>query len=165
MALILESVDAHIARWRTELERSRYPHRKHWPERLYHHAPLENAVAILRDGALRSRNDRRNRRQRDIAAPGVLENSTFAHNYVRLYFRPRTPTQFQIEGIRRDGDCKYGADAHAPVLVMFALDARSVLTRADVQFSDRNMQLNSAQPGCNQSYFAAIPFDKCLTRN
>lgn len=160
MALSEASVDAHIARWRAKLESSFYPHRKHWPARLFHHAPLENAVDILQAGVLRSRSDRQNRRMRDVAAAGVIHSRDHAHDLVRLYFRPKTPTQYHIEGIRRDADCKYGADAHAPVLLMLALDARVVLTRPDVRFSDRNMQLGSAQPGSDQAYFDAIPFEK-----
>lgn len=160
MALSRASVDAHIAHWRAALESPYYPHRKHWPARLFHHAPLENAVSILRQGLLRSRNDRHNKRQRDIAAPGVIDARDHAHDFVRLYFRPKTPTQYHIEGIRRNADCAYGADTHAPLLVMFALDARTVLTRPDVRFSDRNMQLGSAQPGSDQAYFDAIPFNK-----
>lgn len=158
MGLTPAAVDAHLARWRRALESPHYPHRKHWPARLYHHAPLENAVDILREGVLRSRNDPRNMRRRDVAAPGVIDARSHAHNSVRLYFRPKTPTQYHIEGIRRDADRTY--EAHAPVLVMFTLDARTILTREDVRFSDRNMQLGSAHPGDDQAYFDAIPFEK-----
>src|SRR5690606_40485263 len=58
--------------------RSRY-----WPECLFHHAPLENAVAILQTGMLRSRNDPDNALLRDVAARDVNAARAHAHNSVR----------------------------------------------------------------------------------
>ena len=164
MALSEAFVDQHIAHWQGQLTGASYAHRRHWPSHLFHHAPLENAVGILLDGCLRSRNDPNNRRSRDVAAPGVIDARNHAHDSVRLYFRPKTPTQWNIEGIRKPGECKYerenGEEAHAPVLVMFLLDARSVLTLPDIKFSDRNMQLKYAAAGDDEPYFAQIPFAK-----
>ncbi|AUW57080.1 hypothetical protein C1T17_02265 [Sphingobium sp. SCG-1] len=163
MALRPEFVDAHIAAWQQSLTSPYYPHRKSWPNLLFHHAPLENALAILRDGNLRSRNDTNNLRLRDVAAPGVIDARDHAHDRVRLYFRPKTPTQWHIEGIRKAGECNYGDGTHASVLVMFLLDAKAVLTLPDVMFSDRNMQLGNAEPGCDEAYFANIPFLKVFS--
>jgi ssDNA thymidine ADP-ribosyltransferase, DarT len=161
MALTAVFVDAHIAHWQQQLSSPYYPHRKHWPTRLYHHAPLENALAILREGVLRSRNDTSNSHPRDVAAPGVIEATTSAHDFVRLYFRPKTPTQYHIEGIRKSSDfTTYAENAHAPVLIMFGLESRMVLSHPNVQFSDKNMQLTSAQTGDTEAFFAGIPFDK-----
>lgn len=163
MALTEAFVGQHIARWQGELTSPVYAHRRHWPSHLFHHAPVENAAAILRDGCLRSRNDAANQRARDVAAPGIIDARDHAHDSVRLYFRPKTPTQWHIEGIRKPGECHYGNDAHAPVLVMFLLDARSVLTRPGVRFSDKNMQLAGAVPGDSEAYFAQIPFAKVFS--
>lgn len=163
MALSAAFVDAHIAHWQQQLSSPYYPHRKHWPKLLYHHAPLENALAILREGVLRSRNDFGNSHPRDIAAPGVIDAATAAHDFVRLYFRPKTPTQYHIEGIRKVGECTYGERAHAPVLVMMALESRFVLCHPNVQFSDKNMQLGSAQTGDTEAFFNTIPFDKVFS--
>lgn len=160
MALSEAFVDQHIARWQNRLTSPSYAHRRHWPAHLFHHAPLENAVDILRDGCLRSRNDPDNRRNRDVAAPGVIDARNHAHDSVRLYFRPKTPTQWHIEGIRKPDECHYGGAAHAPVLVMFLLDARLVLTRPDIRFSDKNMQLSDTIPGDSEAYFSQIPFAK-----
>lgn len=159
MALSEGFVDQHISHWSEQLGKSYYSYRKHWPARLFHHAPLETALAIIDDGHLRSRNDPKRKRFKDVAAEGVIENRREAHERVRLYFRPRNPTQFHIEGIRKDSDCQYGANAHAPILVMFVLDAKRVLTREGVAFSDRNMQKNSARLGCDEEFFASIPFE------
>jgi hypothetical protein len=160
VALRPEFVGEHIARQSQRLTSEYYPHRKHWPARLFHHAPLENAIAILQAGVLRSRNDPLNPHPRDVAAPDVINTRVDAHNYVRLYFRPKTPTQYSIEGIRKINECPYGEGTHAPFLVMFALDARTVLSQQDVRFSDRNMQIGAAISGDTEAYFSQIPFEK-----
>lgn len=163
MALRAAFVDAHIASWQKQLTSPIYPHRKHWPAHLFHHAPIENALAILRDGYLRSRNDEKNLRPKDVAAPGVIDARNHAHSRVRLYFRTKTPTQWHIEGIRKMGECNYGDATHAPVLVMFALDAKSILTHQDIMFSNQNMQLSNTEPGSDEDYFSRIPFDKVFS--
>ncbi len=95
MGLSPAALDAHFAHWSAELDKPKYRYRKHWPSLLFHHAPLENAVAI-----------------------------------------------------------------HAPILVMFALDARSILSLPLVRFSDINMQVDAANDGDNDEFFATIDFEK-----
>ncbi|MER8753835.1 DUF4433 domain-containing protein [Mesorhizobium sp. M1050] len=146
--------------WEANLDRPYYSFRKKWPSRLFHHAPLENAVDILRDGCLRSRQDPKNTKRRDVAGVGVIDARTHAHNSARLYFRPRTPTQYHIEGIRKSNECNYGPGAHAPLLFMMVFDARAVLSQEGVMVSDRNMQLGDACPSDQDAYFEAIPFGK-----
>lgn len=160
MALSKDFVEAHVTKWEQALNTPWYPYRNKWPSRLFHHAPIENAVKILADGNLRSRDDPRNQKAKDVAAAGVIEARKHAHDSARLYFRPRTPTQFHIEGIRKTGECSYGEDAHAPVLIMMVFNARSVLTLPTIKFCDRNMQLGAANPSDTEEYFLAIPFDK-----
>lgn len=163
MALEEAFVGQHIADWQGRLTSPDYAHRKHWPSHLFHHAPLENAILILGDGYLRSRNDAENHRTRDIAAPGVIDTRDHAHDSVRLYFRPKTPTQWHVEGIRKADECRYGEATHAPVLVMFVLDALSVLTLPNIRFSNKNMQIDGTIPGDDAEYFANIPFVKVFS--
>lgn len=160
MTLSSEFVTRHISTWSDSLNRGFHSYRSRWPHYLFHHAPLENALGILEDGYLRSRNDPSNHRHRDVAAQQVLANRDDAHDKVRLYFRPRTPTQFHIEGIRKEGECAYGSDAHCPVLVMFIFKAESIFSLPNVSFSDRNMQLDTALQGDDEPFFSSIPFDK-----
>lgn len=160
MALDIDFIDAHINYWTETLGNGSRTYRKHWPRCLFHHAPLENALSILREGYIRSRNDPARAIIRDVAAPGVIGNRREAHDRVRLYFWPRTPTQFHIEGIRKALECQYGSDTHAPVLVMFVLDARKILSLPDVRFSDRNMQSFGAHVGDDEESFKSIPFEK-----
>lgn len=93
----------------------------------------------------------------------MIDARNHAHNRVRLYFRPKTPTQWHIEGIRKAGECNYGEATHAAVLVMFALDAKTILTRPDILFSNQNMQLANTEPGSDEAYFSKIPFLKVFS--
>ena len=158
MALSDAFVDQHIAYWSAKLGSGDRAYRKHWPSWLFHHAPLETALKIITDGHLRARDDPERAAVQDVAAVEVIDNRQEAHGKVRLYFRPRNPTQFHIEGIRKVADCQYGPNAHAPILVMFVLDAKRVLTRPDVLFSDKNMQKLGAMTGNDEAFFANIPF-------
>lgn len=159
MGLSAAFIDAHIQRWVGNLDSRFFPHRRLWPDLLFHHAPLENAIRIINSGQLLSRNASNGLRGRDVAAGGVIDNRDRAHDFVRLYFRPRTPTQFNIEGIRRPADCRY-ENGHAPVLVMFVLDARSILSMPNVRFSNINMQLNAARDGDDEAFFNELDFAK-----
>lgn len=158
MALTGNCVDRHIGGWQERLSNSFRPYRKYWPSYLFHHAPLENALEIVRDGCIRSRNDTAGRRVRDVAGQGVIDNRDEAHGRVRLYFRPRTPTQFHIEGIRKPADCKFGTQA--PILVFFVLNSRDILLDDEILLSDRNMQRNDRLIGDSDEFFERIPFDK-----
>jgi len=153
---------AHIGEWRAKLSKSDYPHRHGWPPFLFHHAPLENAVRILQECQLRSRNDPARESPLDVAEQRVLQTRSESHDFVRFYFRPRNPTQYWIEGIRRpeDRNKDFGANAHAPILVMFCFDAVTLLSRSGTAFSDMNMQRRSAKFGDNEEFFGSILFDK-----
>jgi hypothetical protein len=158
MGLSQAFLNQHIAEWEQRLHGQYYAHRERWPSRLFHHTPIENAVAIIRRGALLSRNDSIGR-ARDIAAAGVIDASTRAHRYARLYFRPRTPTQYHVEGIRRPHECRFGEATHAPILIMFVFDARRILTIEGTQFSHENMQTGAIEQG-TEEFFRQIPFEK-----
>jgi hypothetical protein len=79
----------------------------------------------------------------------------------RMYFRPRTPTQFHIEGIRRDGEY-YNNElgAHAPMLFMFVFSAKSVLSFPDTQFFVGNMQSAGTWFGPSLEDFKQITFER-----
>jgi hypothetical protein len=97
-------------------------------------------VPILRGAKLLSRDDALAGAVlvNDVAPEHIIQANCAAHDAVRLYFRPRTPTQYHIEGIREPADFYSGK--HAPVLYMMCFDSVSILTSANVRFSDGNMQ-------------------------
>ena len=132
--------------------------RRWWPNYLFHCTHLLNAVNIISDSVLLSRTQAlsTSRMAKDIAAPTIIERTNVAwQDYVRLYFRPRTPTQFRNEGIRPDGDMPYGAQCSVPVYLLF--DAASVLSRPDILFTDGNVASNpNAQSQIEE--FERLPF-------
>src|SRR2546426_496311 len=75
----------------------------HWPSFLFRVDDVRAAASILERGALCSRNraSALGLLQHDSASRGVIEHSPdWIKDCVRLYFRPRTPTEFRSEGFR-----------------------------------------------------------------
>ncbi len=162
MGLTLRRVERHVQEWEAKLSAFGYlPHRERWPSRLFHHSPIQNAAQILSQGAILSRRDSEPYRKLDVAGSSVIQNRDRAHQFGRLYFRPRTPTQFRIEGIRSPDEFYNGdAQAHAPTLVMLIFDARKILVKSGVRFSTGNMQSHGVLDGDTDEFFDTIDFAK-----
>jgi hypothetical protein len=161
MGITISRYEQHIDEWQKKLSGGAYGHRSRWPSRLFHHSPIENAAQILRDGLLLSRLHSTGRRKLDIAETSVIQRRDRAQQFVRLYFRPRTPTQFHIEGVRKPKDYYNGdPSAHAPTLTMLIFDSRKILTRSEVRFSTGNMQSFDALDGDSEKFFDTIDFTK-----
>lgn len=161
MGISLQVAQEHIDNWEQELKKSavrRY--RSKWPKYLFRHEKLENAAKILIAGQLLSRDSANGLIHDDIAPASVIARRSEAHHFSRLYFRPKNPTQFRIEGIRQQSDLYSPNDisAHAPVLVMLVFSATSVLTLDDTCFSDGNMQQAKTTHDRTEDFFAQIPF-------
>ncbi len=150
-------VQTHINYWQRRLSVGNRPYRRRWPSRLFRHEPLENAVRILRAGVLLSRRDAADEIERDIAPAEIIARRGAAHDAVRLYFRPRTPTQYHIEGIRKPPE--YFQGRHAPVLIIMVFRAEDILTQRGVTFSDGNMQSYGARTFRTDDEFQAMPFE------
>ena len=146
-----------------ELARS-YKHesRSWWPEYVFHFSALENVTSILRSGFLYSRNEvtKLALLHSDTASRSVLANTSSSYkDYVRLYFRPKTPTQYSNEGIRPHGSLKY--DAHCPVPVMLLFDSRDILTRETTKYSKGSLAGRGPRSvGTSASFFEKLPFKK-----
>ena len=133
------------------------PAREWWPKYVFRFDDIQNAVRILQSGKVLCRAQRGE--ALETASQAVLEHTEQTwKNHVRLYFRPRTPTQYQVEGFRPQG--QFGSlQAHMPVPVFFLFDAKDILTRASTQFSNGNLAANP-MVGATADYFEAIPFEK-----
>ena len=97
--------------------------RRRWPHWLFRSDHVENAAAILNDGKLLSRAaaERNDVIVKDSASPRHIGGLTREHRgFVRLYFRPRTPTQFRNEGIRPSGNIELGAHMPIPIYLLFS---------------------------------------------
>ena len=158
MGLGAEIVDTHVAEWTKKLKSGNRPYRRHWPGHLFRHEALENLVGIIQQGTLLSRTHavERNLIERDVAPEDIIGRRNEAHRYVRLYFRPKTPTQFRIEGILKPDEVYLGR--HAPVLYILVFNAPAILTLPDTRFSDGNMQSPRTRLLDGDRHFAQLPF-------
>jgi hypothetical protein len=109
-----------------------------WTRFAYHFTDLTNAIGILTSGALYSRNMARSLglMANDNADGSVIAQSAGSHDWARLYFRPKTPTQYNNEGIQPHAHRHSG---HCPVPIFFLFDLESVLRREGTEFSAGGM--------------------------
>lgn len=157
MPISLVDAQVHIEQWQKKMAQSRAPYRQFWPKFLFRHEDIVNAASVLRSGVLLSRTSASETGFENIAAHDIVNTNNRAHDFARLYFRPRTPTQFHVEGIRRVAEYYHGV--HAPVLVMFVFSADRVLVRPGTQFSDGNMQSPQTSMGNDGNFFSRIDFE------
>lgn len=150
-----DEIQHHIETWASRLGPLRW-----WPRYVYHFTDVRNAASIIRDGHLHSRAaaEQRGLMQVDNASPEIIQRTRPEHlQYVRLYFRPRTPTQYRNEGIRPINQRKLGG-AHCPIPVYFCLDALTVLALDETEFSDGNMGSPRVRHSGERDFFFSIPF-------
>jgi len=133
------------------------PARQWWPKFVFRFDDIQNAVRILTEGRLLCRSKRGD--AMETASQEVIGKTEEKwKDCVRLYFRPRTPTQYQVEGFRPQG--QFGSlQAHMPVPIFLLFDAQDILTRKTTQFSDGNLAANP-RVGENTDFLASIPFEK-----
>lgn len=160
MGISLKMAQDHIKKWCDSLSNpSAYNYRCKWPKYLFHHASLTNATGILQTGNLLSREDAATQTHDDVAPLEVIARRSDAHKFARLYFRPRTPTQYQVEGIRKATECYLGNTSnHIPVAYMFLFSSESVLTLEGTHFSNGNMQSPNTKYEGTDEFFNSILF-------
>lgn len=138
--------------WLTEAQR-------YWPSHLFHFTDIDNALNILSDGFLFSRVEleKRGELKTDIASPEIIESTPPKwKDFVRLYFRPRTPMQYRNEGIR-PGD-KIELNAHCPIPIFFIFDAEKILTLQATQFSNGNLRTREVVVDNRVDFYLSLPF-------
>ena len=137
------------------------PARRWWPDYVFHSTDIKNAVSILTIGTIFSRLEaqRRGLMDNDNASQEILGSTDDEwKDYVRLYFRPGTPTQANNEGFRPQKHRWQGA--HCPVPIYFLFDSKSVLSRIDSQFSDGNLASRVAKVFSSSTDLARLPFER-----
>jgi hypothetical protein len=148
-------LERHIERWSARLGNLRW-----WPRFVYHFTDVHNAARIIQSGSLYSRAEaeRKGLMQVDNASPEIIQQTRPGHlEYVRLYFRPQTPTQYRNEGIRPLDQRELGG-AHCPIPVYFCFDALTILAQDDTEFSNGNMGSVRALHSSERDFFLSIPF-------
>lgn len=150
---IVEFVDE-LAR-ETWLDTTRQP----WPHELYHFSDIRNIVGIIHSGKLYSRAecDRLGIAHVDSADREIIsQHIDRTHAYARLYFRPRTPMLYRVEGIRSPDRVYNGA--HCPVPVYLVFDSKAILTQFGVEFTDGNAVMSRTSKGYDATFLRALPF-------
>lgn len=138
--------------------------RSWWPDFVFHFTDILNVTKILSCGAIYSRNRLKalGLGHVDAASPSIIERSEhYVADYARFYFRPLTPTQYSMEGIRPASRCwtdDDGNPAHCPTPVFLLFDSRSILTRADCEFTNGNYASRRAVKGSTGRFFCQLPF-------
>lgn len=121
------------------------------PPRIYHFTHLYNAVEIIKNRKILSRNKATG--GFTSSAGGVVARRHTAHQFARFYFRPQTPTQFYNECLGKDRRDKYYASAYqmglpkCPYPVFFEFDLAEVIRHMPQKcyYSTGNMQTDRAR--------------------
>ncbi len=134
-------------------------YRSWWPRFGFHFTDIQSAVEIIKRGRLISR-------QRILSGGPVSANGadpadieptqTENLDMVRFTFRPRTPAQYNSEGMRPED--QLSMDAQVPVPVFLLFDLVDLLTRCDCTVSDRSMAKYMFDQGCDAAFLRQMPF-------
>lgn len=131
--------------------------RSWWPKYVFRLDHVENAARILNSGHVLSR------KQASLDSVIIHDSAAQSYvrklapelqDYVRLYFRPLTPTQFRNEGIRPKHEFKYGAHMPVPVFLLFS---NKILTLEGVQFSKGRL-VSEDSIGNSFEFFKGLKF-------
>jgi hypothetical protein len=85
---------------------------------------------------------------------------------VRLYFGPRTPTQYRNEGIRPSQELT-SEGAHCPVPVFLLFDSQELLTQKGVFFTNGNFAYHGQdqfEMGDSADFLSGLPFEAIYHR-
>ncbi len=111
----------------------------------YHFSNINNVANILKTGKLYCRNSKELEKidVHDNASPEVI-NCTDENKkkYVRFYFRPKTPTQYNNEGIRSKNQIDQYLHAHCPVPVFLVFDIDQILNKPNAYFTHESLASN-----------------------
>lgn len=95
---------------------------KWWPKCFYHFTNIDNALGILGKEWIYGRRQavESNLMQTENASSRVISVSqSKIKEYARLYFRPRTPTQYHSEGYKPECVRKRDINAVCPIPIFF----------------------------------------------
>lgn len=95
---------------------------------------------------------------KDNASPDVIDQTrSWVHSAARTFFRPRTPTFFNNEGIRPNAIGERGS--HCAVPVAFLFDSASVLCLAEARVSDGGLARRNVRIGSGIDFLRTLPLE------
>ena len=148
-------LECHVSEWSQKLGSLGW-----WAKHIFHSTDVQNAANILKSGCIYSRIKAKAQKlmKVDVASPEIISHTRSQyHDYVRLYFRPATPTEFRREGIRPIGQREL--NAHCPIPVYFIFNIFDIVLLDATEYSNGNMASSKAEHGSTKSFFFQIPFD------
>ncbi len=134
-----------------------------WKGSIYHFSHIDNAVGIIKNRKIQSRN--KAVKTSDSAGRGVIDLRHDAHDFARFYFRPHTPTQFYNEFLGKNTNAGYNSKnlgwvswyekarglgfPKCPVPIFFRFSLKEVLFANENKccISNGNMQTSSTKFG------------------
>jgi hypothetical protein len=141
--------------------------RSNWAGYVYHFTHLTNALEIIKNRQIASRNRALKVAKFSDAAGSVVNRRHDAHDYARFYFRPQTPTQFYNECLGKD----YLSDKYdqalnlglpkCPIPVFFKFSIDEIFNKQfDKCFiSNGNLQTNWARIGTLSEMYNLFDFN------
>jgi ssDNA thymidine ADP-ribosyltransferase, DarT len=156
MPISLEKAKLHQQYWVNKL--APFSDRASWPRYLFHICQLEVAAEIIRAKKVLCRKNVANLIC-DVANQGALWNNPNAHDFVRLYFRPKTWFHFKTEGVKSTTD-RYRVDPHMAIPVAFAFDFERVMTLENAFFVSGNFAKQGQAPLSGDLNFDSLDFSK-----
>ena len=138
-----------------------------WAGFVYHFTHLENAIDIIKNRQILSRNKATKDGDFSDAAGDVVNRRHDAHDYARFYFRPQTPTQFYNECLGKD----YLSDKYdqalnlglpkCPIPVFFKFSIDEVFNNQfdKCYISNGNLQTNWARIGTVSEMYNLFDFN------
>ncbi len=159
MGITQALVEQHIEKWSLCFRRHRV--KVHWPAYVFHVAQASTAAKIIQSEHLIPRASLPDI-EHDVANQSALNNNTDTHQYCRLHFRPRNNFHFSREGIKVIGDAHrpHDGEKQLSVPVMFAFDARTVLTMPQTCFCPEPGSIRKLIRGDDDAFFQSMDFQK-----
>lgn len=97
----------------------------------------------------------------DNSSLDVIQNtSDWKKDFVRLYHRPKTPTQYHNEGLRSTSNLSH-LKAHCPFPVFFLFNSEAILSKNDTIFTGKSLALREdIDYYSTPEEYEQLPFDK-----
>ena len=131
-----------------------------WPKFVYHYTDVTNVIGILEKGKLYSRNHPENTMANENAGREIITNTDpEVLNYVRFYFRPKTPTQYRNEGFLPKEARRYH-DSNVPVPVFLVFEAKDMLALDGAMFSEFGLSGEKKELTNDINRFKNFDFEK-----
>lgn len=133
-------------------------------EGLFHMTDINNLKRIIKDGMLYSRLHPRNLSIIDSANPSVIQHTREEFkNYVRFYYKEKTPTYYNMEGILHN---KTQGHIPIPCLLIFSLEVTKLKHSrlADGNVSSIHTSIRDTVSSILDGHIYEMSWDKILSR-